>query len=248
MISSIIYWLRLIKLPVKNIIAYLILTLLELLCYTFGPVSFATIASYVTEQNIQLAKLWASINMMLQILGLIIIVIKQQLLTNLSVEAHSNLSTKPNLKIEDIKYFSNFIFKFNSLIIFFLKLLIILISSIFFSLYLTLFILLAYLFCFIIGTISNKIRTNKESKDKYGYQVLICDSILNAVWHLFSFIILYSALNLIQEQNITLSIFLLVSTFISNQISKPFFSIKYLINLNLLSKRILYIKNSNFVE
>lgn len=248
MFRSIFKWTQIINLKKSDYVLFFSLTFIEIICFAFSPISFAYITSFAAEQNIQIALLWASINFMLQLLNYFITIIKQQRLIALNSFVYNILYQSKNYKIEDTKYFSNFLFKFNNLILFVFKILSIVFISLIYSIYLTLTIIIALIACFISSFIINKIRTKKQKPELYGYQVLICDTILNCIWLGFSFFIIISAINLISNQNITLTVFLLITTFVSNHISKSELTVKHLINLKELKNRIANLNNKNNVE
>lgn len=249
MLGSITKWIKTIKISKQDYIFLLLTTVIEIASYAFYPISFALIATYTSEQNIFLANTWTAISFMLQILAFIVSLIKQHRLLIINKYVFNYLYNNLKLKIEDSKYFSNFIFKFNNLVIFIFRFITIIIVACFYSFFLTLIFLLAIILCTFLSLILNKIRKAKQNHEYYGFQISICDTILNCAWTSFSFLIIIFSLNLINNNNISFTIFLLIITFISNHISKSELTIKHLVNLNELNNRILKLnKIENFDE
>jgi len=205
------------------------LTITEVICFVFSPISFAYITSLITMQNASSALLWATIFFMLSLLGYLVKIIKDSFLKQATLYIQNSLlnmssvSSILNKKEED--YITNFLYVLNSLLTFWFKVFSLIILSLLYSFTLFLFIALSLALCFGILFLIYIINSKQKLSLKQNYYTNIFNSIINILWLIFTFLILIWAIKLIDVQSITLTAFLLVTSFISNHASKIDFSL-----------------------
>lgn len=203
----------------KELFTLFSFTILELSCYLFTPISFANIITQVTISNFQLASLWASINFLTQILNIITINLKSNFLklTKFRITTNLNLSDQNSL-------IANFILVLADFATNALKLISIIIIASIYSLSLMMFIIVALSTCIIINTIIENSSKNTQLKQKNN---LIQQNpfVVDTIWSIFMLIIILTTINLINNQKITLTIFLLFTSFINTHLIKPNFNL-----------------------
>lgn len=179
----------------KQILTILCFVILETLCYNFTPISFAKVVLHGTNQNFQLATLWAAINFLVQTLNIISINIKNSFILSLS---KNNTTTSYLLVLSDLSLST-------------LKALSIIIIASIYSILLMTLTTVAILICSLSAII---ISTKKH----------LPNVIIDIIWLIFTFILSLIIVHELSNLQITISAFLLFTSFINTHLTKPHFN------------------------
>ena len=245
MIRIIKQWISTTQVKKQDIYKYLLLSLLEVACYLFLPISYANIVTSASSQQIQLAYLWASTNFFTQILNFITSQSKHNLF--LYIQTYTLTHLQRNLyKQHDVQLINSIITYIQPLNNFFmttLKVIAILISASIYSLYLSFYILIALAICTTISYIIQKISVKKFMLQSSQEQKLSKISqnkslIVNTIWCVFTFIITLITIDLFNNLKISITIFLLITTFINTHLFKPNFNINIIISTKLVKRNL----------
>lgn len=238
--QALIIYLRLTNLPRSLKIFLCTLSIVQIIVFIFNPISFGYIASFVTEQNYKLALMWASINFMLQILNNLATLIKNQQLSNCYLFVLQNLKNNNSLNDNEKQYFASFIYSLNSITLLILRILAILLVALIYSINLFVFVLISFLLTALFLFLLNKFVFSKNKNSARLIATLTI--VLNILWAVFTYVILFWSIIIIDKQIISLTVFLLVNAFVSNHISKVNFNLELIFDLKKLKTIINKIK------
>lgn len=225
-------WIKLSALPKPYYFILITLLGLEGLIFIFNPISFAYIASFVLEQNYKLSSLWAVIFFSLQILSCLLTHIKTNELIKLKLFIKTKLlfKRKPALKKEQKIFVSNFLDDLCNFILGIIKIVLILLTALIYSLPFFVFILAGFLFISMIVFCFNKFFLRRKNYSLNSLSTTSC--LLNTIWTiLISALSLYS-IHLASTRILSLTIFLLINNFISNHLTKMSFNLNIIKNYN----------------
>lgn len=246
MFRSIKRWLKAVELQNKEILNLFFFIFIETALYIFFPITYANIVSFTSEQNIKRAFLWAIISFMVQILSLILIALKSTFLNKTNTIITNNLlnhltSNNKDLIKPTFTIISDYIFVLNSCFVFFLKLLSIVLIAGIYSTSLMLYTFIAVFICFIISVfITRKQKIEKQPNTPNS------NLFVDIIWATFTLLIMLAIINLFNNQNITLTVFLLISTFINTHLTKPNFNTDFVRKTQELNKNLdIYFKFKN---
>lgn len=231
MIKTIYKWLKIVRPSKKQIIIYLLLCLSIVLCYLFFPISYANIASSITAQSSQRAFLWAVINFLIHILTIITSHLLTQFIEQLKSKTYSDLfqlSNKDKERAYAIQIVTDYCSHFSDSFLLILKLIAIIFSALSYSILLSLAIILTSLLCFALSSLIQQY-SNKKSKGQLSHYSFtppnqISQITTEIIWTIFTLAITLITINLINTQKITLTVFLVITTFINTRLSKPEFN------------------------
>ena len=215
--KTILSWLKIANLSKKTYLQLLTFLLLEAICYIILPLSYAKITTSATLQNYSLTSLWAGINLMLQILSIIINSFSSSKISALT----KHLTNKFSLEFEEcfVGELSMFLTHIYSGAGFLFRALAIILSATIYSPYLAIYLLIAIVVCLLISAFGN----NLAKKKKTSFESL--SFLPDIIWSGFTYAIILYIIHLLRIQEISLSAFLLLSTFISTHLLKPNFKI-----------------------
>ena len=229
MFSALNKWIKIIKPSKKQILIFILIMLTDSICYISIPISYANTISSVTAQNMRLSYLWASTIFLTQILGLIIQSVKNNVFNNPQNILYEKLNLNKKYSLTEKQLFIDFFNSMSDLLLFVFKITAILIISLVYSPYLTLFTTLAIIICLTVSFIF-QLKTLKEN------QIANLKVIIECLWNFFTFILLIKIINLFSSSNITLSAFLLLSGFVNTHLLKPNFPVDIIARTKHLNK------------
>jgi len=241
MYSIIKQWLKRIKVNKKDILYYLLLSVLEIVCYLFLPISYANIATKATQQNFQLTYLWAAINFLVQILNIITLTAKRSFINFEKTRIKTNLTTNhPDTKLLSSNI-ADFLSSFNNFFMLVLKLVAILVSASIYSLYLSFYIFIAILICIILSYFIQKSSLKRLENFTLAEQINLKltnlkTTVIDVVWIISTFVITLITIDLINNQEISLTIFLLLTTFVNTHLIRPNFNISIISDIRIVKK------------
>ena len=239
MIKTIIKWLKTMRFTNKEYLKYASLSIIESFCYLLIPVSFAFITTKASEQNFQLTYLWATTNFSAQIFSVVIGKIKKSLIDSLKQRAilRLNHNTK-GLSDITASNLVDFIHPLNNSIAFILKLFAIIISASIFSIKLSLYIFLATATCFITSNIIQRFQMSKHKTKLTHNSIKSKNSTIDIIWMTFTFVITIYIITKTNNQQISLTAFLTLISFINTHLQKPNFSIGMKVNTTLIQNEL----------
>lgn len=210
--KTIIKWFNLMQFKTHEIIKLLCLAIISTICYIFLPLSYTKIATNIIIQNYNLTTLWTTINFLVVILNLIISNITKKHITSLNTTHESRLMQKfDSTKATVIITLTLPIYSSLCLI---LKLTGLIISAGIISLSLALYLVVSICICFTLKKVLNLIKSSDQI-------ILI---IIDCVWYVFTFFMILYNIHMVRQQTLSVTTFLVISTFISNHLLKPEFN------------------------
>lgn len=250
MIKTIFKWLTIVRPSKKQIIIYLLLCASIVLCYLFFPISYANIASSITAQSSKRAILWAIINFLIHILTIITTRLLEGNIHQLKNQAKFRLlklygiENKQSKLIQTvIDYYSHFSDSF----ILLLKLVAVIFSAVAYSIFLSLAIFLTSLICFLLSTLIQK-STHKNLSTQTDWSLVTLPKqnefiSTEIIWTIFNLTTTLIIIDLINTQKITLTAFLVITTFINTRLLKPEFSDGLMLKTRILEQAIEQLNN-----
>lgn len=234
------------NLSLRQITVFAVICLGIVFCYLFFPISYANIASSITAQSSKRAILWAIINFLTHILTIILNHLLSQYITLHQSQTKTQLLSKhPDSSAQQLKSINAIVAFFptftNSLLLI-LKLLAITLSALAYSFYLSIAIAFAIFVCLFVSLVIQKSTYKKLQAQS------ICDKpslfqqkdhlTTEIIWTIFFLAITLNLIDLINTQKITLTVFLVVTTFINTHLLKPNFNSSLGLETQLLKQAI----------
>lgn len=231
MIKVIKVWLALLNPSKLDVFIYFFELILFIFCGLFLPFSFASIINSASEQNFKLALLWTATHLLISILSQVITIIKNDLLYKNShrIESHLKESSFQSISNIDKKFISDFIFTLDSLVVFICKSLFIVIISSYYKLFIGLFVLFGILTCQLISFLM-------QAKNKSDNE----DKVITTIWSIITFFIIIFLIDLLSNNSISLTVFLVITSFVNSHVTKSELSFKSIRELLHLKKIILH--------